>query len=92
MVPGRGQFRAAQIQRCASPPHPDETDIALAKQAYPVTLVKTLYHPGQLLSDHDREDDGYSYRYAVINMAGQDRGSLLDDFRAVRGWLDFAFD
>jgi hypothetical protein len=69
---------------------PDARDVAAVKQAYPVTLVKTYYRAGQRLADED-QSDGYSYRYAVVNLAARDRPSLLADFAAVQQRLGFRF-
>lgn len=78
---------ADQKVRCM----PDHRRIDAVKMAFPVTLVKTFYREGQCLSDED-QSDGYSYRYGVINMAGNDRASLLAGFEDVQRQLGFAFE
>ena len=70
---------------------PTELAIEAVKRDYPVTLVQTYYREGQRLSDED-QSDGYSYRYAVINMAAPDRATLLSTFEEVKRRLGFAFD
>jgi biotin carboxylase len=69
---------------------PSAEDIAEVKHRFPVTCVLTPYTAGQQLSDVDTSD-GASYRYAVINMGGRDRRSLLQEFTEVERCLDFAF-
>lgn len=69
---------------------PDEPQIETIKRAFPVTIVKTYYREGERLSDRN-QGDGQSYRYGVVNMAGDDRPSLLASFEEVRRRLGFSF-
>jgi hypothetical protein len=69
---------------------PDEETIAALQRDFPVTLVKSPYTAGQWLSDVDTTD-GSSFRYAVVNMAGDDRASLLRAFAEVERRLCFEF-
>ena len=80
-------FRDATVRRT-----PDRQRIAAVKRLLPVTLVRTFHEEGQLLSAERHEADGYSYRYAVINMGGEDRASLESMFRDVQSYLAFEFD
>jgi biotin carboxylase len=68
---------------------PDAGRIAAIRQRYPVTLFATSYEAGQRLSDVDYEFDGYSYRYAVFNVAGVDADTHERDLAAVRRQLGF---
>jgi hypothetical protein len=62
------------------------------KAAFPLSLVTTSYRPGQRLSDVEYESDGYSYRYAVINVAGRSERLLEHDLRLVREQLGFELE
>jgi biotin carboxylase len=66
---------------------PNEARIDAIKATFPVTLLSTSYGQGQRLSDTEYEFDGYSYRYAIVNMAGDHEASLERDLAAVRGQL-----
>jgi hypothetical protein len=81
------RFTDARVRRV-----PPESHVQRIRERYAITSFKPLYRRGQRLSDQDLERDGYSYRYAVINMAGQDRESLLANFEVARLQLDFEFD
>lgn len=71
---------------------PDQARIGAIKTTFPVTLLSTSYAPGQRLSSIDHEFDGYSYRYAVMNMAGSDEASLERDYAAVCEQLGFRLE
>ncbi len=68
---------------------PDPAKILAIKERFPVTLFTTSYRSGQRLSEVDYESDGYSYRYAVVNVAGIDRATLERDLGAVRRRLGY---
>jgi hypothetical protein len=55
---------------------PSAEDVAAVKRDYPLTIVQVYYRDGQKLSDED-QSDGYSYRYAVFNLAAPDHATLL---------------
>ena len=79
-------FHDASVEHAPSP-----GDLA-AVQSFPeVTLMATFYENGERLSDENYQFDGFSYRYAVVNMAGPDRAHLTRRFRAVRERLNFRF-
>jgi hypothetical protein len=69
---------------------PDVESISALQRDYAVSLVKSPYHAGQWLSDVDTTD-GSSFRYAVVNMAGNDRASLRETFSDVERRLGFEF-
>jgi biotin carboxylase len=71
---------------------PDTGRIEAIRARFPVTLVSTSYRQGQHLSDIEYESDGYSYRYAVLNIAGADKESLERDLAGVRGQLGFRLE
>ena len=56
-----------------------------------LTLMATYYEAGQRLSDDNYQFDGFSFRYAVVNMAGQDRDHLTSRYQRVREELAFRF-
>lgn len=70
---------------------PSEDDVAAVKRDYPLTLFQTYYRAGQCLSDED-QSDGYSYRYAVFNLAAPDHTTLLEWSEQIERRLGFAFD
>lgn len=70
---------------------PDPT--AAAERAGPasVTLTSTFYRDGDRLSDNDFESDGYSYRYAVVNLVADSPEDLADHLVIARSALAFDF-
>jgi hypothetical protein len=96
---GAGRFRvAASFPLRAFADHrvaqlPDAQQVEEIKRAFPVTLVKSgYYRVGQRLSDLPENSDGVSYRYGVVNMAGDDLPSMLADFAEVRRRLSFVLE
>jgi biotin carboxylase len=71
---------------------PTSARLRTIRDEFPVTLLSTPYRRGQRLSDIEFESDGYSYRYAVINMAGADRASLGRELSIVRRRLGFRLE
>lgn len=71
---------------------PDSTRLRAIRDEFPVTLLSMPYRRGQRLSDIEFESDGYSYRYAVINIAGADRASLERDLSMARRRLGFRLE
>ena len=70
---------------------PEEAGIEAIKAAFPMTLLTTSYQRGQRLSDVQYEFDGYSYRYAVANVAGASEASLERACSAIGLQLGFQF-
>lgn len=70
---------------------PDPT--AAAERAGPgsVTLISTFYGDGDRLSDNDFESDGYSYRYAVVNLVADSPEDLAGHLTIARSELAFDF-
>ena len=62
---------------------PDDRTLERIRASPRVTSVSTFYSAGDRLSDNWFQDDGLSYRFAVVNVAGQDVASLDDEFRRV---------
>jgi biotin carboxylase len=81
-------LRSFQDRRVLRVPSPQTVEAV--QRDYPVTIVKQSYQAGQLLSEVDTTD-GSSFRYAVVNMAGRDRASLLASFAEVEQRLGFTF-
>jgi hypothetical protein len=77
-------FQDARVTRT-----PSAQQLQTIKARFPVTLLSTFYQEGQRLSDSEYQSDGYSYRYAVVNMAGANRVALTEDFEMLRARLDF---
>jgi hypothetical protein len=72
---------------------PDPEEIEDVKRQFPVTIVKSgYYREGQRLSDLPENSDGLTYRYGVINMAGDDRPSMLRDFEEAHRRLSFVLE
>jgi biotin carboxylase len=81
-------LRAFTDKRVVRLPHPQQVEAV--KRRYAVTIVKAgYYREGQLLSDLPENSDGASYRYGVINLAGQDWDHLLADFQRAEAELGF---
>ncbi len=80
------QFEDAIVARA-----PDDRALERIRAASRVTSVSTFYSTGDRLSENWFQDDGLSYRYAVINVAGEDRAAVGDEFRRVRAALNFEF-
>ena len=70
---------------------PSDEDVAAVKRDYPLTILQVYYREGQKLSDED-QSDGYSYRYAVFNLAAPDHETLLRWSREIERRLGFAFE
>lgn len=68
---------------------PTAEQVRAVEERYPVTLVGSFYREGSRLAEQDYQSDGYSYRYAVVNIAGMTRRAVMRDFKAVRQELDF---
>ncbi|MGH2369618.1 MAG: ATP-grasp domain-containing protein [Chloroflexota bacterium] len=68
---------------------PDRQQIDALRREFLLSVVKVYYRQGERLSERD-QSDGYSHRYAIVNMGGQDRPSLLADFAEAERRLGFA--
>lgn len=79
-------FRDAVVRRA-----PSAEDVAAVKRDYPLTILQVYYREGQRLSDED-QSDGYSYRYAVFNLAAPDHATLLRWAGEIERRLGFAFE
>ncbi|MBI3969957.1 MAG: ATP-grasp domain-containing protein [Chloroflexi bacterium] len=80
-------FRDMRVRRVPAP-----EDIERVKREFPVTIVKMHYAEGQRLSDVPDNSDGPSYRYGVVNMAGDDLRSMLAEFEEVRRRLNWVLE
>lgn len=80
-------FRDATVVRV-----PTSGQMRAVKRRRPVTHLSSFYREGQRLSASEYQFDGYSYRYAVVNVAGATRDAVLRDFQAARSELDFRLD
>ncbi len=70
---------------------PSAGDVAAVMRDYPVTVLQVYYREGQKLSDED-QSDGYSYRYAVFNLAAPDHATLLRWGEEIERRLGFEFE
>jgi len=70
---------------------PDARTVHGVQARQPVTLVKHYYQRGDRLSENPKHFDGLSYRYGVVNMAGDTRAGVLEGFEAIREALDLQF-
>ena len=70
---------------------PPEEDVAAVKRDYPLTVLQVYYRARQQLSDED-QSDGYSYRYAVFNLAAPDHPTLLRWGAEIERRLGFEFE
>ncbi len=92
--PGRGAHRVAasfplrtfEDQRVVRVP--SAADVRAVEERWPVTLVKAYCRPGQRLSETN-QGDGSTWRYGMVNMAGDDVASMLAAFERVTEHLGF---
>ena len=70
---------------------PSAEGVAAVKRDYPLTVLQVYYREGQRLSDED-QSDGYSYRYAVFNLAAPDHVTLLRWGGEIERRLGFEFE
>lgn len=70
---------------------PDLTTVAERAGPASVTLVSAFYGDGDRLSDNDFESDGYSYRYAVVNVVADSPETLAEHLTIARNALTFDF-
>jgi hypothetical protein len=68
---------------------PDGQRLARICQQWDVTMVANFYTVGAQLSNQGFQYDGFSYRYAVVNMLGRSRDELTRDFARVRSELGY---
>jgi len=96
---GAGRFKVAasfplrsfEDRHVVRLPTPDQ--IEEVKRQLPVTIVKHAYYrEGQKLSDLPENSDGVTYRYGVVNMAGDDLPSMLRDFEEAQRRLGFVLE
>lgn len=70
---------------------PDADDLAAARALTAQTLIWNEVHEGDELSDFATGDDGHSYRYAVVNVGGDDPAGLAANRDAIERRLDYRF-
>jgi len=70
---------------------PDAGAVVAARNSLPLTLVTTFYRTGDRLSENSFESDGFSYRYAVVNLVGDSVEALQRDVELARDALRFEF-
>ena len=68
---------------------PDDARLAAIRRRHPSSTVTTFYRRGDRLSADDFQSDGSSYRYAVINISGDETADLVHAFGEVRDELGF---
>ncbi len=77
-------FRDALVAKA-----PGAVEVAAVLAEREVSVLQSYYNTGQRLSESDYQFDGYSYRYAVVNMFGDDRASLTEAFEGARETLAY---
>ena len=77
-------FEPCRIESC---PHPDR--IRAVESAVPGTMVWTEYPPGSEITDFTSGEDGFSARYAIVNLGAQSREDLARRFEEVVSSLGF---
>lgn len=77
-------FRQARVVRV-----PQETLVRSIKGALPVTAFVAYYRQGQTLSQEPSQFDGYSYRYAILDVAGESQYSLEKHLESAIRELEF---
>lgn len=68
---------------------PASHDLQRARTLHAVTLVICYYRAGYRLSSNSKQFDGWSYLYAVVNLAGPNLSSLEGEIQAVMSILRF---
>lgn len=71
---------------------PGAADIRAAEALFPGTLIWVECEAGQDLCDFDRNEDGCSARYAVVNVGAADRERLAEHFEVIQSRLGFDFE
>lgn len=69
---------------------PERTELAAFHERFPDARFKVLCRPGHFLSEELQ--DGKSYRYAILNLGGDDRDDLLARWAEAKRYLSFAFE
>ena len=70
---------------------PDPADIRAAEALYPETLVWVECSQGDRLCDFENGEDGWSARYAIVNLGAPDRNALHTRAAAIESRLGFHF-
>lgn len=95
---GEGAFRAATsfplrtFQPVRVSRVPDAARIAAVEAAHRGVTVWWECEAGQELSDFEHFEDGFSSRYGVVNLGGDDRFDLRRRLESVLAALDFRLD
>ncbi len=80
------RFRDGRVTRV-----PTEAELDVVRAGHPTTMLTSLYREGQRLSDNPFEFDGYSYRYAIVNVAASSMDDVDRHVRSIRSELDYEF-
>jgi len=68
---------------------PKPEDLERFARRFPEAFLEVLVKEGEKLSDELQDD--YSFRYALIDLAAEDREALLQQFDEAKELLTFAF-
>ena len=78
-------FEDARVLSC-----PSKEEVQKILDVYPDARVEVLAEAGDLLSE--QLQDGCSFRYAIVNIGGQNRGDVSQNFNWCRERLTFCFE
>ena len=91
---GRYPFAASCVMRAFENAHvvrvPDAHEIAQVQRTHPDVRVEILATPGRRLSQEMQ--DGSSYRYGILSIAGRNRDEALATFEQCRANLRFVLE
>ncbi len=68
---------------------PSTKDIRQLERRFPEAFVEVLVREGEKLSDELQDDE--SYRYALVDLAAEDRTALLKRYDEAKNFLPFEF-
>jgi hypothetical protein len=71
---------------------PAPADLARVERDLPGLLAWSDCAPGDVLDDFLANDDGASWRYAVLNVGAESRSQLVDAAERAHAALGFAFE
>ncbi len=80
------------FESCRARRVPSKNDVLAAHEVQPDTLIWTECAQDELLAASDRDEDGFSHRYAVINAGGSNRAEIDAQLERIEARLGYAFE
>ena len=85
----RPAFRGGTSPMAWSGRHRVRSTVARLQRQTAASLIAIYYQPGQRLSASPKHSDGFSYRYATINIAAAERSAFVPLVDQVEARLGF---